>query len=183
MIGGRYVVATLLSLLMLASAIQSKEDILEYSKDGSVVNESVIIEALRKRLITVSGLLRNTRPLSSSDTYKQQCSCEDYCTGRCFSMMCSPCSPDAFSFPGGEGLCLNVGPLGTGLLCHVDPTSGNITENACCNEEGPTCWLPQGSCCADGDCGTCPTSHYANNLTSLYPPLERVFINDTCMAS
>jgi hypothetical protein len=146
-------------------------------------NDSVVIEALRKRLVAVSELLRYTRPLSASNTYKQQCSCEEYCTGRCFSMMCSPCDPAAFSFPGGEGLCLSVGPLGTGLLCHVDPLSGNLTDNACCSEAGPTCWLPQGSCCADGDCGTCPTNRYANNLTDLYPPLQRFFINGTCAAS
>lgn len=153
------------------------------SNDVTESNESNVIDALRRRLVAVSDMLRYTRPLAASVTYKQLCSCEEYCTGRCFSMMCSPCTPGAFSFPGGEGLCLNVGPLGTGLLCHVDPQSGNITENACCSEDGPTCWLPQGSCCATGDCGTCPTDHYPNNLTNLYPPLRRVFTNNTCKSA
>jgi hypothetical protein len=151
--------------------------------DSEAPSPTVVIDALRKRLVEVSNLLRDTRPLSPSETFKLGCSCEDYCTGRCFSMMCSPCAPSIFSFPGGESLCLSVGPLGTGLLCHVDPRSGNITDNACCNEEGPTCWLPQDSCCASGDCSTCPTSHYANNLTNLYPPLQRVFVNSTCKST
>lgn len=153
--------------------------------DGNDVldDPSAVIDALRKRLVEVSGLLRNTRPLSASGVFKLQCSCEEYCTGRCFSMMCSPCSPAAFSFPGGEELCLNVGPLGTGLLCHVDPQSGNLTESACCNADGPTCWLPQESCCSSGDCSSCPTSHYPNNLTQLYPPLQRTFSNSTCKES
>lgn len=143
------------------------------------VEQQVIINALRKRLQEASDLIGVARPIAANEQLKRVCPCEDYCTGRCFSIMCAPCDPSAFSFPGGESLCLSVGPLGTGLLCHVDRLSGNVTENACCSESGPTCWLPSGSCCASGDCTTCPTHQYPNNLTLLYPPLTRVFDNTT----
>lgn len=152
------------------------------SSGSSGQDQDVVIDALRKRLKETSELIGQARAFSANFQLSLRCSCEDYCTGRCFSIMCSPCSPSTFSFPGGQDLCTAVGPLGTGLLCHVDPSSRNVTENACCSDSGPTCWLPPGSCCAAGDCTTCPTASYPNNLTLLYAPLNREFDNtsSTC---
>ena len=139
----------------------------------------LIIAELRHRLALTSTYIGVSQPLAPPHTiYKNQCSCEEYCTSTCFSIMCSPCAADDFSFPGGESLCLSVGPLGTGLLCHVDPVSGNLTQNACCSSEGPTCWLPQDSCCSGGGCSSCPQYH--DNSSLLFPALRRTFVNDTC---
>merc|ERR1712032_1576992 len=69
------------------------------------------------------------------------CQCEDYCRGRCFAAGCLSCPVSTWSFPGlGADLCVDPGPLGTGLLCRVD-SDGKVTENACCGK-GTPCALP-----------------------------------------
>mgnify|MGYP003387394642 CR=1 FL=1 len=84
-----------------------------------------------------------------------RCSCQDYCTGVCFAPSCAPCDPSAFSFPGGESLCYKSLPVGTGLLCKIDEVTNMVTPHACCNANGPSCFLPQNSCCSGGGCATC----------------------------
>ena len=192
------------------------------AKSDSKKDNTIDIEALQNRLAEASHLLRysqfimtqqSSSPLLESFKHEQQssiitsinCSCHDYCIGNCFSLMCAPCSPSAFSWPGGQELCYHPGPLGTGLLCHVDRASNTVTENACCTRDGPTCFLPRNSCCEKGDCSTCP--HKKNNsredeenkeksqqmpATELFPWLNttevrdsgyrrrRIFVNNSC---
>lgn len=108
-----------------------------------------------------------------------QCSCDQYCTGQCFAPQCAPCDPIAFSFPGGASLCLNPYPLGEGLLCAKD-VNGTLTQNACCSVGGATCQLPPDGCCASGGCDSCPTYP---PMPSIFPPLNRTFINDQCIGA
>ena len=51
-------------------------------------------------------------------------------------------------------------PLGSGLLCEVNRTTGLPTEVPCCNPPGSkasTCTLETNSCCETGDCSKCPS--------------------------
>merc|ERR1712054_397721 len=98
----------------------------------------------------------------------------------CCRMCCVPNTNMVFS--GGAELCLDPGPLGTGLLCRVN-ASGVVTQSACCGS-GVPCELPAGSCCESGSCSTCP--HY-DPQTKLFarlnepetdPHLRRQFNSD-----
>jgi hypothetical protein len=106
-----------------------------------------------------------------------QCSCEGYCMGTCFAPLCLPCPAGTWSFPGGEQSCVNPFPLGQGLLCDIDNTSGRAGDQACCRVDGPSCQLPPDSCCASGDCGSCPPYPIP---VQVFPPLNRTFANNTC---
>jgi hypothetical protein len=143
-----------------------------------VADDSEVIAALRLKLQATSELIGASTTLTRGG-HGVSCSCADYCTGQCFSLQCSPCPPAAFSFEGGSSLCLAVGPLGTGLLCHV-AFNGTVTQNACCTDSGPTCWLPSDACCSSGDCSTCPD--YPAPPADLFPPLRRAFdnVSNTC---
>jgi multimeric flavodoxin WrbA len=94
--------------------------------------------------------------------------CEAYCRGWTAAVGCGTCASDAFSFPGGAEMCVHPGPLGTGLLCRMNETTGEPTPKSCCGVGGP-CQLPKpsqedwkdksqwpGGCCWGGDCGKCP---------------------------
>eukprot|EP00457_Paulinella_chromatophora_P009847 gb/GEZN01009925.1/.p1 GENE.gb/GEZN01009925.1/~~gb/GEZN01009925.1/.p1 ORF type:complete len:250 (-),score=11.87 gb/GEZN01009925.1/:468-1217(-) len=89
-----------------------------------------------------------------------RCSCEQYCGGQCFAPQCGVCGASAFSFPGGQHACVRADPFGLGLLCHVHRSSGQVSASACCqtltSNPDTSCVLPAGSCCAMGDCQTCP---------------------------
>jgi hypothetical protein len=135
--------------------------------------ENVVIDTLRQKLLTTSKLLAISTLMKGNQGVS--CSCEEYCTGQCFSLQCSPCDPSTFSFNGGASLCLAPGPLGSGLLCHVE-ANGTVTEKACCSSSGPTCWLPANECCSSGDCTTC--SKFPPVVPDLFYPLPRTF-NDT----
>ena len=137
-------------------------------------SEASVTTLLRAKLLLASRLLASSSPLLSPD-FPLNCSCEGYCTGQCFAMRCAPCNASTFSFPGGEGLCEDVGPLGTGLLCHVE-RNGTLTTSPCCTSHGPTCWLPVDSCCSFGDCSTCPPYPM---VIGLFPPLKRRFVNSS----
>jgi hypothetical protein len=147
-------------------------------------SQGQIIENLLQRTALVSKMLLGPAV---------NCSCSDYCQGNCFAFGCALCDPSAFSFPGGESLCLAPGPLGCGLLCRVDHATRLVTEHACCNVNGPQCYLPANSCCSDGGCSTCPAPPppRPDELPSdeIYPMLNssrtrcrrRKFVNDTCL--
>lgn len=130
---------------------------------------------------TVEENLRTMLRLSAAQLARSQfldidadpimCSCEHYCSGKCFASSCASCPPSTWSFPGGEELCYDPGPLGTGLLCQVNPSTGSVSETACCTVHGPTCTLDKGSCCASGDCTTCPVFP---SRTPLFPQLDTV---------
>eukprot|EP00930_Biecheleria_cincta_P104798 TRINITY_DN97205_c0_g1_i1.p1 TRINITY_DN97205_c0_g1~~TRINITY_DN97205_c0_g1_i1.p1 ORF type:complete len:170 (-),score=31.72 TRINITY_DN97205_c0_g1_i1:85-594(-) len=116
------------------------------------------------------------------------CKCEDYCTGRCFAASCSACDAATWSFPGGASMCLDAGPLGTGLLCRRDPATGQLLGKACCSSapDGP-CKLPPDSCCSSGSCKSCPryprqTIFPSLNDTQTRQDLRRSFIDaeNTC---
>ena len=129
-----------------------------------------ITKVLRGRLGTVAELLP-----TCDATKAVQCTCDDFCRGACFACGCSTCAAAAFSnqsFPGHAALCTDPGPLGTGLLCAVDASSGLTTKEPCCTVGGQYCALPPGSCCEKGSCQTCPKP--AASL-ALYPPLPREF--------
>lgn len=109
--------------------------------------------------------------------------CESYCRGWMAAVGCGTCSTQAFCFPGADSLCIHPGPTGTGLLCRMDPVTGDVTGDSCCGEGGP-CQLPHvgdpdmeedgdwpGACCniahlehGGGDCSKCaggsPRSDY-----------------------
>ena len=126
-----------------------------------------VLDTLRRDLLLAQRLLAASAVKGPNHSfYPLQCTCEDYCGARCFSIGCVPCTPSAFSFPGGESLCLSPGPLGGGLLCQPDG------QTPCCTQTGPTCWLPS----ACDDC-----SQYPPPPTGLFPPLNRRFIINTCM--
>ena len=95
------------------------------------------------------------------------CSCEGYCSGSCFAPGCAGCPAATWSFPGGESMCLDPGPLGSGLLCTLN-AQGTATQDACCSVGGKHCALPTGSCCASGDCSACPPPQ----TKRLFPPLN-----------
>ena len=101
---------------------------------------------------------------------KVSCPCEKYCTGQCFSSGCIVCTASTWSFPGGESECFSPGPLGSGLLCEVNRTTGKATEIPCCNSPKikSTCSLVANSCCSSGDCSTCPSYKQMN----IFPSLE-----------
>ncbi len=141
-------------------------------------NDTEVIAALRLKLTATSELIGVSTTLTRGG-HGVSCSCADYCTSQCFSLQCSPCPAAAFSFEGGSSLCLAVGPLGTGLLCHVE-LNGTISQNACCSNSGPTCWLPSNECCSSGDCSTCST--FPLPPSNLFTPLRRMFDNasNTC---
>ena len=122
-----------------------------------------IIKALRGRLGTVAELLP-----TCDATKAVQCTCDDYCRGACFACGCSACAAAEWSFLGGAELCTDPGPLGTGLLCAVDASSGLTTKEPCCTVGGQYCALPPGT--PQGRCN-CPQ---AASL-ALYPPLPREF--------
>jgi len=108
----------------------------------------------------------------TNDT-RLHCTCEAYCRGWTAAVGCGTCLPSAFSFPGGDKMCVHPGPLGTGLLCRFNQTTLEPTGQSCCGVGGP-CQLPTsdteppgpqdpndkslwpGACCAGGKCGNCP---------------------------
>ena len=153
-------------------------------------NSDVVKERLRERLAVVSKLLTQSGFLAKQGPVA--CSCSDYCSGQCFAPSCAPCPPSTWSFPGGQDLCFDPGPLGTGLLCKVDPASGRVTSNACCTADGPACVLPTSACCSTGDCSSCPpppaptTAHLfpALNDTGAAPASSRrMFIGGICKSA
>eukprot|EP00658_Telonema_sp_P-2_P052038 TRINITY_DN4017_c0_g2_i1.p1 TRINITY_DN4017_c0_g2~~TRINITY_DN4017_c0_g2_i1.p1 ORF type:complete len:366 (+),score=42.36 TRINITY_DN4017_c0_g2_i1:51-1148(+) len=96
--------------------------------------------------------------------------CESYCRGWSAAVGCGTCKRSAFSFPGGDSICIHPGPLGTGLLCRVNQTTLEVTGESCCGVGGP-CELPKpsawdfldtstqwpGGCCAGAaNCAGCP---------------------------
>lgn len=107
----------------------------------------------------------------SNDT-RLHCTCEAYCRGWTAAVGCGTCLPSAFSFPGGDKMCVHPGPLGTGLLCRFNQTTLEPTGQSCCGVGGP-CQLPTsdteppgaqdpndkslwpGACCAGSKCGNC----------------------------
>lgn len=142
--------------------------------DGPVALE----DSLRARLHSAADSLGQARAAAPV-----QCECKDYCQGRCFAAGCAACPASTWSFPGGEDLCVNAGPLGTGLLCRV----GNdqvVTQSACCGT-GIPCALPSGSCCQSGSCSTCPSFPADKELFSklnesnVDPRLQRHFDSKT----
>lgn len=133
------------------------------------VDGSSIIEELRRDLLLAQRLLGDAEARGGNHTsYPLHCSCEQYCQARCFSIGCIPCDASAFSFPGGESLCLSPGPLGGGLLCQQDG------QTPCCTPSGPTCWLPS-------DCSDC--SKYPPAPEGLFPKINRLFVNNTCIVT
>mmetsp|Transcript_43070 Transcript_43070/g.77309 ORF Transcript_43070/g.77309 Transcript_43070/m.77309 type:complete len:171 (+) Transcript_43070:1-513(+) len=126
---------------------------------------------LRARLVHAGDLLA----FASMKPKTEQCSCRDYCTGQCFAYGCAPCAASTWSFPGGEELCLDPGPLGHGLLCQV--VGGKVSDQACCTIGGNACSLPQDECCSSGGCSSCPKNP---GFKSLFEPLStRIFDNAT----
>jgi len=109
-----------------------------------------------------------------SVTTRLNATCESYCRGWMAAAGCTTCLPTAFSFPGADAVCVHPGPTGTGLLCRVDPVTGEVTGQSCCGDAGP-CQLPvvgqpgldmtgdwPGACCNEvklphggGDCSKC----------------------------
>jgi NAD(P)H dehydrogenase (quinone) len=109
-----------------------------------------------------------------SNETRVQATCESYCRGWMAAVGCGTCSPEAFSFPGADSMCIHPGPSGTGLLCRMDQVTGKVTGQSCCGEGGP-CQLPHpspsdadeegdwpGACCnlaqlshGGGDCSKC----------------------------
>jgi hypothetical protein len=140
-----------------------------------------IISALRERLAVTSGLVSVTEfiPPSRIRAAAINCSCADYCLGNCFAPLCAPCAAALFS--GVRELCFAPGPLGTGLLCRVDPATGRVSANACCNAKGPTCWLPPGSCCENGGCSRCPKQPRGAEGGAL--PSDAIFPSLECNAT
>ncbi|CAE8661604.1 unnamed protein product, partial [Polarella glacialis] len=125
------------------------------------VSGAAPLSALRERLLEAAKVVAGARSNSTV-----QCACEDYCTGSCFAASCVACPAATWSFPGGSSLCLDAGPLGTGLLCQAG-ADGLATQSACCGQDaGGPCALPEGSCCASGSCETCPK----------YPAKEALFL-------
>ena len=126
-----------------------------------------VIKNLEERLLFASKLLGASDFMKSTETVN--CPCEKYCTGQCFSSGCIVCTASTWNFPGGESLCYSPGPLGSGLLCQVNRTSGKPTENPCCNSPKikSTCTLDGNSCCASGDCSTCPSYKQVEIFPSL----------------
>jgi hypothetical protein len=139
--------------------------------------EDAVLEVLRAKLKEAGDIL--TRSAFVVGQPPLRCPCEDYCTGRCFAPQCRPCDASTWSFPGGESFCVNPFPLGEGLLCGIDPHTGNTTSDACCRVNGTSCQLDPTSCCADGGCSRCPS--YPPQLKALFPPLNRTFDNDQCV--
>mmetsp|Transcript_29368 Transcript_29368/g.57632 ORF Transcript_29368/g.57632 Transcript_29368/m.57632 type:complete len:174 (-) Transcript_29368:325-846(-) len=133
-------------------------------------NDPELVSELRGRLQQSSALFARSKFLDVSP-YPVKCSCQSYCTGQCFSPGCAPCPVSTWSFPGGRSLCLDPGPLGTGLLCTVHANNGSISSSACCSTGGVSCSLPPDSCCASGSCSSCPP----------YPPKAPLFplLNET----
>jgi hypothetical protein len=157
-----------------------------------------IIDGLLTRSVLVARMLPFSRLASPAAAVN--CSCAEYCSGSCFALQCGVCPLDTWSFPGGQSLCYHAGPLGAGLLCRVDEATGKVTQHACCNKNGPACFLPPNSCCSEGDCSTCGSAKAARRggglpsstslpVNKLYPPLNstatraprRKFVNNTCM--
>jgi hypothetical protein len=138
---------------------------------------SSLEDELRVRLVRAGDLLAQSQFDSSAAPIR--CSCENYCTGRCFAPACGPCPASTWSWPGGKSSCLDPFPLGRGLLCAYDPATGNVTQQACCRVGGTSCQLDPTSCCADGGCSKCPA--YPPQPAGLFPLLNRTFINDQCV--
>ena len=196
------------SLVVLAVAVAVA--VAAVAAHATRADDKAVIASLRDRLSEASRLVASSEFIAaaSRDNHSAavQCTCHDYCLGNCFSLQCAPCAPSAFAWPGGRSLCFNPGPLGTGLLCHVDAATGAVTARACCTRDGPTCVLPRGSCCEHGGCSRCPASGGADggdhakpaatpvrlDARDIFPWLNttaiakagyrrrRVFVNSTC---
>ena len=134
---------------------------------GSPADTNVIKE-LEARL-AFAGKLVGESDFIYGTSEKVNCPCEKYCTGQCFSSGCIVCTASTWSFPGGEKECFSPGPLGSGLLCEVNRTTGKATETPCCNSPKikSTCSLDINSCCSNGDCSTCPSYKQMNIFPSL----------------
>ena len=144
------------------------------------VRDSDIIQQLEARLSFAGQLLGQ-----SEFIFKKQppvaCPCEKYCTGQCFSTGCIVCSASTWNFPGGEDECYSPGPLGNGLLCEVNRTTGLPTEIPCCNPPGSqasTCTLQPNSCCETGDCSKCP-SYKQDKIFESLKGTKRKWNNET----
>ena len=130
------------------------------------------IDMLRQRLRDASAVVSSSNKLCNASAELQDCStpvhcaCKDFCRGACFACGCAPCTAATWSFPGGGALCTDPGPLGTGLLCAVDPISRTPTSDACCAVNGTYCTLPPGSC----NC-----SMFSAAKPALFQPLPRKF--------
>lgn len=144
---------------------------------ASATDDPLVIAILRAKL----ALAQRELAVSRFDPTQPpvQCSCEGYCTGRCFAPQCAPCPASTWSYPGGEANCLTAEPLGAGLLCAVDAATGNLTGNACCSATSPSCRLDPTSCCGDGTCGKCPK--YAPQPAGVFPGLNRTFVDGQCL--
>jgi hypothetical protein len=135
-----------------------------------------VAQLLRERLYRAGDLLARSQFDPTVPPLK--CSCQDYCTGRCFAPACKPCPASTWSFPGGKTNCLTPFPVGRGLLCAVDPASGNVTQHACCRVGGVSCQLDPTSCCASGGCSQCPS--YPPQPSGIFPLLNRTFADGKC---
>lgn len=178
----------LVAFLLVAVCISSIGSLAAVSANVKLSPNAAVIDSLLTKSALISHML-------GAPQISVNCSCSDYCAGNCFTLSggCALCEPSAFSWPGGQSLCFAPGPLGCGLLCKVGP-SGVVTQDACCNINGPSCYLPPNSCCSGGDCSTCkapPPDPRPGHLPSseIFPPLNgsrtrcrrRVFVNATCM--
>ena len=124
------------------------------------IEDSNIIQQLEARLSFAGQLLGQSEFIIKKQGSVVECPCEKYCTGQCFSTGCIVCNASTWNFPGGEDECYSPGPLGNGLLCEVNRTTGMPTEIPCCNPPGTqasTCTLEPNSCCETGDCSKCPS--------------------------
>eukprot|EP00933_Yihiella_yeosuensis_P038132 TRINITY_DN32092_c0_g1_i1.p1 TRINITY_DN32092_c0_g1~~TRINITY_DN32092_c0_g1_i1.p1 ORF type:complete len:184 (-),score=42.32 TRINITY_DN32092_c0_g1_i1:74-625(-) len=151
---------------MVAAAAASRRWLCIFASAASLAGLAIATseeDRVRARLEEAASVIGHSQP----ETVKQ-CECEDYCQGRCFAASCVACDVSTWSFPGGEPMCLDSGPLGTGLLCRTTP-DGKPTKSACCGKNDGPCALPEGSCCASGSCKTCPKFHPEQKL---FPPLD-----------
>jgi len=96
------------------------------------------VVGVTKVLNSVAMSLGNARWTNET---RLHCTCEAYCRGWTAAVGCGTCLPSAFSFPGGDTMCVHPGPLGTGLLCRMNQTTLEVTGQSCCGEGGP-CQLP-----------------------------------------
>jgi len=136
----------------------------------STVGDPDAEAVLRARLENAQALLARSEFLPNK-AVPVQCSCQNYCQGACFSSGCDTCRPSTWNYPGGEAQCKDPGPLGTGLLCTVNQTTGAVEDEACCGGASPACQLPKGSCCSSGGCSSCPKFP---RLPPLFPSLRKM---------
>ena len=108
------------------------------------------IDLLRQRLRDASAVVSGSNIIKLCNASAElqdssapvHCACKDFCRGACFACGCAPCTAATWSFPCGGALCTDPGPLGTGLLCAVDPISGTPTSDACCAVNGTIVLYP-----------------------------------------